>query len=426
MPYQRSRSLSKREQSYMSHRIQKGSIDSTTLHPTSTTGYNRDIQDWVTPNFRILQEAGIIVSSPYASSVQSRVFLPSAINWTSASWNRSISGDGFPVLRPIARANYPALSATEQKIYSDQARNSAIIEAYAEMNGSTVGGGEILAEMAQTIQMVRQPLNLAYTRIRKFFTKVQKAKRSCRSAAAANDPALLANIWLQYAYGWQPLVSDVAKLANAYQEGLSKLEKQWHVVRGGGTRVWTKSLDFSGYTSTGLLAGFTSKCTLETEWSWKCRAGIKFVFLRNDPEDLIVTRTLGLSAHSLVPTVWNLVPYSFVVDWTVDVGSWLTAINQNPYCFLVESWVVTNSREYNSGDGTASGRFDPGDGSGVRTYSGYSGGETISTRRILRELSPNLPGSPVANLDFNSLRRSISGLSLILQRIGDFNRQLKS
>jgi hypothetical protein len=124
--------------------------------------------------------------------------------------------------------------------------------------------------------------------------------RNNRRPLRASD---ISGRWLEMQYGWRPLVDQ------AYEAGKA-LEAQTgpRVYRFRASQKKTKLVDLSS------SPGFYEL------WS---NASVSIKFLAELYEDVPLARALGLTNPAAV--AWEVVPYSFVVDWFLPVGSYLSA-----------------------------------------------------------------------------------------------------
>lgn len=115
--------------------------------------------------------------------------------------------------------------------------------------------------------------------------------------------------WLEVQYGWLPLLSDVERGWNLTQRSNSERNT---TVRASISRssLWDGSPAPSLYTGKG-------------------RVDTRVSIVGELYEDLSITRSLGLLDP--LSLVWELVPYSFVVDWFLPIGSYLSALNIIPH-----------------------------------------------------------------------------------------------
>lgn len=115
--------------------------------------------------------------------------------------------------------------------------------------------------------------------------------------------------WLELQYGWKPLISDVYEASKAYESITN------------GPRVSRVSVSISREgtrNSSTSPSSFTCKGTVKERWR----------IIYEMTEQLSNARSLGLTDPASV--VWELIPYSFVVDWFLPVGAYLENLNTIP------------------------------------------------------------------------------------------------
>lgn len=167
--------------------------------------------------------------------------------------------------------------------------------------------GASVAEGRQTIDMladsVSQMARAALAVKRGNFSAVPKilgmAKKDVVSGATA------ANWWLQYQYGWKPLMSDIHQL----QEKVHEVFLQDYVLTG------SKSASASSgrsWVASGNTYSKTGKISVKTE----IKAKISIPGLH-------AISSWGLINPAAI--AWELVPFSFVVDWFMPVGNTIQA-----------------------------------------------------------------------------------------------------
>lgn len=116
------------------------------------------------------------------------------------------------------------------------------------------------------------------------------------------------DLWLEGRYGWRPLIYDIRDFENA----LSNLSSE--VAR------YKERVGFTHSTSDTIVA--------DSYWSGDT---IRFTYF-----DSIENSVRGSVVMDIAPprfrfdpisTAWELIPFSFVVDWLIDIGSWLASLN---------------------------------------------------------------------------------------------------
>lgn len=120
------------------------------------------------------------------------------------------------------------------------------------------------------------------------------------------------NKWLELQYGWKPLLSDVYGAADA----LSKRPA-------GDWRITVKATETEKVDVTRVIP-------LNYADSSVCRAeGLKGAFVRIDalPQNAATIALSSLGVTNPLEVAWELVPFSFVVDWFLPVGDYLQSLD---------------------------------------------------------------------------------------------------
>lgn len=117
--------------------------------------------------------------------------------------------------------------------------------------------------------------------------------------------------WLELQYGWLPTLSDTFEAAKAF-EAISQ-----------GPRKTT----FSAHKSKHDHDAFDRQTNGIADWWWDSDADYRIQF--ELAEEMAVERQLGLLDPLTV--AWEIVPYSFVIDWFVPIGLYLSVLGQIPF-----------------------------------------------------------------------------------------------
>lgn len=121
------------------------------------------------------------------------------------------------------------------------------------------------------------------------------------------------NNWLEYHFGWEPLVKDIGAAVDVLQKPFPKRK----VSGSGDGRVYSRTQVDNNY---GPIEGSTRLTTL-TEGKTSCL--IAAVASVSNP-NLYLANQLGFTNPASI--AWELVPFSFVVDWFVNVGDILSSM----------------------------------------------------------------------------------------------------
>lgn len=149
-----------------------------------------------------------------------------------------------------------------------------------------------------------------------------------------------ASRWLELQYGWKPLVSDIYDTARAFQHGL---DHRTHVLRA--IRRITDSTTISSSAGTADVTTITKQ-----EWSYRCVAYFR-------PKDSWINSMSQIGLANPAEIAWELLPYSFVVDWFLPIGNLLQAATARCSITFIDGCLSTRLDE--NGVITINGPLDP-------------------------------------------------------------------
>lgn len=129
---------------------------------------------------------------------------------------------------------------------------------------------------------------------------------------------------LSYQFGWKPLVSDLRQLFELYlnfEERVNKLLREQNTIQ---VRHYKKSIPFPGVTQSSTISEVRGTFTAEGSCEFNAGMGYQYYLPGyGGQKDQILFLLDALGMCKGWQSLWELVPWSFVVDWFVDVGSWL-------------------------------------------------------------------------------------------------------
>lgn len=201
--------------------------------------------------------------------------------------------------------------------------NAAINKALAKINDKQFDLGVFLGELPETIAFIHQG---AQTILQDYVAAAKRADRADKSRARLrkkpptrsnlkrinNLTNLIASIWLSYRYGVMPLYYALVDAVKTFEKGLNKAR-----------RVTVKT------SAKQTVDGVYHEPESTQRGSVKVR-----VTLTADVTATMQT-SLGLDNPALI--AWELVPLSFVFDWFIDVGEFLTAFQPSGNTFVAGS-----------------------------------------------------------------------------------------
>jgi len=141
----------------------------------------------------------------------------------------------------------------------------------------------------------------------------KRARRKFNRSYAQNQSKAIANGWIKAQYGVRPLLQDIVGAAESLAELLNKKPDVQRVVV---HKAITRSLN---QTST-VNFDFPRQVTQIATTEYHIKYGVYFT------QDLNVSSLpvqLGLTNPASI--LWELTPWSFVIDWFLPIGNWLSA-----------------------------------------------------------------------------------------------------
>lgn len=127
-------------------------------------------------------------------------------------------------------------------------------------------------------------------------------------------------IWLFFNFGVNPLVSDLAKAANSINDYVNRSDHRQRLT-GSASKKWSTTISTSSFpiATTTVLLAIKSSGKHQLSYRYKGAASLN---LRSDASYGVADH-LGLTWEQLPSALWELTPYSWVVDYFSTVGAWL-------------------------------------------------------------------------------------------------------
>lgn len=293
-------------------------------------GY-QSLTDNPTPGFFKKIARGDIIIGDMLKTEISRETSLGRLEYHNIANNDHQTGYGPGIRRyDIDRSINAARSSINVTSLEQKAADLAVIQAHANIAKPDVLGLVSAAELGKTIDLIRHPAK----GLTDWLGRLMNKGLSYRRKHSAFDTAdMIQNTWLEWRYGWRPLIYDIQGFCKALDHKLTD-----------NGRVRSRGHNRQQQTATGTFNdGFNYHAVCDwynNTWvdSW---AGCIYDY--NLPQSIKYAQLLGLT--DLPGTAWELVPYSFVVDWFVGVGSWLSAITPTLGVSNVHCWVTSSCHQ---------------------------------------------------------------------------------
>lgn len=202
----------------------------------------------------------------------------------------------------------------------------------------------------------------------------------------------VSNLWLEWHFGWSPLIDDCQKAAKVLTDPLPK------------TKIRGSAETFVRYNSQWIQTG-PPNTTHTTSIVTRVRNRQGALVGITNP-NVALAGQLGLLNPAAL--AWEIVPFSFVVDWFVNVGDWLQGFTDFAGMTLLYPYSTVHLWSYHTYS-----QVNPG-GWGLNPSSGSIYGKKVYMSRVVGLTAPTLAVRP---LKLPSLSRIATIWSLASQNL---------
>lgn len=306
----------------------KSSVTSEVLTSTKT----ETMSDIPTVGFDRLRSRGIIINSPMFSqkgdSTQTLEFFENFLGVSKDAQGKVDKKSGFidrgtmSAKELLGNAKFPSLPSS----FGSNAKDIAVTQAWANVNQATASSLVSIAEARKTASSMTQIMARAI--------KILRAVRKLDAKALKGElsPSELSDRYLEARYAIRPLIYDAQGLIDAYNH---KRKADRFTARGTARDHFSDSIN-------GTVTNFSSFRTnyrSQIEASFEARAGVLYQYdLKGLSETLSV-----YGFDQPIEAIWELVPFSFIIDWFFNVGNTIAAWTPNVGTQPLASWVKTTT-----------------------------------------------------------------------------------
>jgi hypothetical protein len=185
--------------------------------------------------------------------------------------------------------------------------------------GTAIQGGVVIGELGQTLQMIRYPaqgLRRLVDVSRDVLWRIRAQRRI--AALASHKRAVMKNLadaWLELQFGWRPFLNDIKSGVDALDKYRQGQGVDTHRITAKHT---TKSDSADSTGVQGQSYAFVNTHSTTTE---RCdaiyRGAVRVEAV--DPQTL-TAKLVGFDPRSFLPTAWELLPYSFLIDYFTNIS----------------------------------------------------------------------------------------------------------
>lgn len=368
---------------------------------TKLPAFHQITDDYMVKNYQKLSAAGAIFNNPFSST---RTWYASSGNYVGEGYRKTTNGVPDPSkgwdrhewlngsLLDGSYIPYLAEPAIDIAVLLAQAQTQAA----ASVNKSDVMALVSAAEWHKTKVLHRQVGTAVLGIFKGLFS---------RKGVIRNTSKALADAWMTGRYAVMPLLYEL----EGARKLLSRKTRKRYTARGQSSQVLTTSQNYVAPDSHGWM--FT--IGLEVRREVTTRSGILY-----ETDDLF--RLLGgIGATRPLSAGYELLKFSWMLDWWIDVGTWLDAMQPDGSSSFLCAWtgyrdVVTHTATVLSAaqtGGTPTERMM----SKSRSWSGSR--VKVIERRVRNPWSGNPPIVPPPGRGLNNMRCA-DMISVVVQKLG--------
>jgi hypothetical protein len=304
--------------------------------------------------------------------------------------------------------------------------NEALITLYKRIreNHTKFSSMTFLGELRQAISMIKRPANTLRKGLDSYIGTLKQRSKGISKTSKRGKLArkkILADTWLEYSFGWTPLISDVgnaAKALAAWNVGRDGYDERRNVISSSASATeFGLNQSLTGVLGMGTNDNFPFRKIDQGSYTSMVRYKVGLTYKTAVPVGSAarLAELSGFSLREFVPTAWELLPWSFLIDYFSNVGDVLEAF-ATPTDNI--SWICRTYR--NTKVQSCTYRFIPDAFVGIPEYSWQESSngtsswilqETSFSREAVSSLS--LPRLSLENpFGRNAFRRSLNLIGL--------------
>lgn len=221
---------------------------------------------------------------------------------------------------------------------------SAQTKAYEDLRGQINDQAQLGAAIAEHGQATK----MIYTRGKQLLDLIRQIRRGDLIGAAASVKLAavpkgasvkksFASNWLEYSFGWRPMVGDIHNACSVLESPIKSIRPRGKGHSG--PLTWKRT---SGSLSNWQSTGYSEDTRVH---HYHARTGCE-VTITNP--NLFLFQSLGLANPGTV--IWEVIPFSFVVDWFISVEQFLSSGTDWLGLGVTNPWYTTYIRAVNYED----------------------------------------------------------------------------
>lgn len=196
----------------------------------------------------------------------------------------------------------------------DGLEDRAIIKALGKLKNQKVNLAQAFFEREQTVKLFVGACSKIATAVQAYRSKNPKWIWDAIVVGEGQRGAKIPQSWLELQYGWKPLMQDVQGSCDQLAANSGDKFRASVNATVGTNESYSDSIGSWIY----------GELILKTNVKTKVRVKVRLDYTLENP---FVATLSQVGVTNPAALVWELLPYSFVVDWFSPVGNWLSAFD---------------------------------------------------------------------------------------------------
>lgn len=194
----------------------------------------------------------------------------------------------------------------------------------------------------------------------------------------------MGKLWLEFVFGWKPLALDLKAAFEAIDESRAKVKtKQVHSFRNSSV-----SADSTSWGKLGHIA-FGTRHVSKVTYIAKNIVGIK----AKEVKTLPYFERLGLIPEKFVPTMYAIIPYSWLLDYFTGLNTAIESVGSDIHLVAWVCRVEVTLSEVTYTDIPNEAETSRGLGGAMRSYS-FTPGVSRTTHKLVNRYIPSSLSAP--------------------------------
>lgn len=363
---------------------------------------------------RVIQEGGN-ATTPLSATWDTVSYSRGLTNLTiwyasnpSEKWTEKVEGD---VVLRNGRYDRVPLNPTQDTSYADNQARAKFYKKLRQIRTS-FSAPTFLGELRETLHMLRRPAAALWSNADGYLSALKKRKRE----SPRHWTKSISGLWLEHSFGWLPLLRDIEEAYKAYNR-IGETKRRM-LVSASFKAEYDRSRDVVnlGENASGIYfdhSRYYCDARLYEEVIVRYRGAVDAQVGTTEWDNMDL---FGLNPKEFIPTAWELLPWSFLVDYFTNIGDILEAsvVDTSNVAYVNRS-VICRTRSFSAGDvkldGPAS--IKTYSSSALGTYSGSFGAFELTRKTVLRSAGVGI-SLPRFQFDFDLSRGQLGNIAALL------------